>query len=412
MTTLVSSRSKTIGLGLALALLAAHNSAVFAQNTTVDLAVEVDEGTKIEIQASEVADLRRWAETAKTKVDILQDDIRYLKLAEKRQALVEGIQNIIGNSNGKESDLLMVYFLRRALKIDEAVGPTQLESELQSVVSMLETSAQKSKDYYTDDQSYLTAIGQNEKPKGLKLMPIFGLEYFDYIQNLAPTFLNPKVEYKITRTALGWYGNDLNSNRNALDRPLFSEEIIRISELLKKYPANPPVGQQELKSAIRNLKYQIRERILPSVKSKTAEVAKKAGQSLSSLALATQVPSSAPNKKSGPEYDREVLTTCRSHTSNELNERLCVTMKSDPEVTKACHTSHSRDNEYWCLKGQYWPEYASACHKFSKNDLNELKCRDWKVKPFNAESCHLSSRTNDNEYWCFKDHKFKDGDTR
>ena len=224
------------------------------------------EGTKVELSAAEVADLKFWVDNARTSLQYLSDQVKYLSLEEKRSAIKREFERIVGQSARKENELYVRYVLNRALDIDEKilfnsqVNPNPTSLELEMTVALFMKSIQMVLTLYTDDKAYLEAVGQGAAPKQEKHMAVFGLEYAELLINDAKTLLNPTLEYLVTRTALGYLANDLNSSRN-LDRALFANEVVRLQQLLSVFGPYPPFEDQKIIQSIRRFKFEYRERV-------------------------------------------------------------------------------------------------------------------------------------------------------
>src|SRR3989344_3736632 len=67
------------------------------------------EGTKVELSAAEVADLKVWIENAKNALRYLKDQIHYLSLDEKRETIKREFEKIISASGKKENELYVRY---------------------------------------------------------------------------------------------------------------------------------------------------------------------------------------------------------------------------------------------------------------------------------------------------------------
>ncbi len=224
----------------------------------------VREGTQVQLSPSEVADLKQWVENAKQELTLLQDDTLRGTLEQRRKMIIQEFEAIVNRSSKKENELLTRYTLNRALEIDELVGESPAPSELQSLVSFLDSTIVLAKSFYTDDQKYLEAIGRREKPELQLPMAVFAHQYAENLLEFSRTFVRPSLEYQITYKALGWLANDLNSERNLL-RIQFAESITRIARLQGRYPETAKDEDAELLQSIRKLKWEYRERVLHHV---------------------------------------------------------------------------------------------------------------------------------------------------
>ncbi len=242
--------------------------------SNLSLAVESEksrEGTTILLTPEEIADLKVWVENAREDLSLLQDDTRRGTLELRRSKIVREFEAIVGRSSRKENELLTRFTLNRALEIDEMVGQSPAPSELQSLVSFLDSTIELAKSFYTDDQKYLEAIGRQQKPELQIPMSVFALQYAEMILRFSRTFIRPELEYQVTFAALGWLAHDLNSERN-LSRLQFSESITRVARLQGKYPQMPTGDDQSVLIEIREFKWEYRERVLMHISSVNAEI--------------------------------------------------------------------------------------------------------------------------------------------
>ncbi len=237
----------------------------------ISKASESREGTKVTLSPGEVADLRQWVENAKHELGILEDETRRGRLEQRRERYVREFAAIVSRSASKENELLMRYVLNRALFVDELIGRDPAPSELQSLVAFLDSTIDLAKKFYADDQRYLDAIGRGQSANFETPMPVFAYRYADLILRFSRTFIRPAFEYQITFAALGWLANDLNSPRN-LDRIRFSEAITRISRLQSRFPEIPTGADSSQLEAIREFKWEYRERVLKHLVDTVAEI--------------------------------------------------------------------------------------------------------------------------------------------
>ncbi len=229
------------------------------------------DGTLVLLSPSEIADLRQWVENAKQELTLLQDDTLRGTLEQRRKMIIQEFEAIVNRSSKKENELLTRYTLNRALEIDELVGDSPAPSELQSLVSFLDSTIVLAKSFYTDDQKYLEAIGRREKPDLQLPMAVFAHQYAENLLEFSRTFVRPSLEYQITYKALGWLANDLNSERNLL-RIQFAESITRIARLQSRYTAEAAGNDAELLESIRKFKWEYRERVLQHVLEVNTEI--------------------------------------------------------------------------------------------------------------------------------------------
>jgi hypothetical protein len=231
---------------------------------------EIREGTKVEMSDSEVAELKQWIQNAKYALEQLQENFRLLSLDEKLNLVRSEFDRIVNESGAKANELYVRYILNRALLVSDIVGPNPGAQEKESLLGLYVESIELAQKHYVDDAAYLDAIGRGVAPsKDLKHIAVFGVEYADRLLAYSQTFLDPRVEYKLTRTALGLLGNDLNSARN-LDRAYFTQEIIKIQQLLKVFPQERKQDTRAVMQDIRRLKFEYRENLRPRLKEKVS----------------------------------------------------------------------------------------------------------------------------------------------
>jgi hypothetical protein len=286
------------------------------------------EGTQVLLSAAEIADLKQWVENAKTDLSHLEDEIAKGTLEDRRSKIVREFEAIVGRSGAKENELLMRYVLNRALAIDEMVGQTPAPSEMQSLVAFLGSTVQLAKSFYTDDQKYLEAVG----PQLQTPMALFAYQYSEMLLSFSRTFLRPELEYKVTFSALGWLGNDLNSSRNLL-RIQFADSIGRIARLQTLHSENPAGDDQALLKAVRQFKFEYRERVLKHILEVNSEIRESLEAAARKKAEDARLASMAIEERERERRDREAMKLLNAQEQEEY--ALFTAGKPEIEILEA-----------------------------------------------------------------------------
>jgi hypothetical protein len=345
---------------------------------------ETREGTKVEMSDSEVAELKQWIQNAKYALEQLQENFRLMSLDEKLSVTRSEFNRIVNESGAKANELYVRYILNRALLVSDIVGPNPGAQEKEGLLGLYVESIELAEKSYVDDAAYLDAIGKGVAPsKDLKHIAVFGVEYADRLLAYSQTFLDPRVEYKLTRTALGLLGNDLNSARN-LNRTLFTPEIIKIQQLLKIFPQEPKSDTRAVMQDIRKMKYEYRETLKPRLTNKIS--------SSLQIAMATTARPRTPVARHAPEVI-ESSGGGSIYTSRSYNACYRYLSKDDSGAASSDKCAdvakwfHFDDNSEFEACFTY--EYASLNAMDSLNKcVDYIGVKKWRFETENFKTCY------------------------
>lgn len=183
----------------------------------------LDEGTDEGLNAQDRARLSDWALNTKLGLEEILMNIEPLKMAEKKQMLVECIENVVIDSAPLSSETLLRYTLTRALKANEVIEDEGLRKNLPFVaagtidqqVRLLRESVKMALDYYKNDVAYIN--GKNTRLRDL-ISPeyaAFGARYNDLILKLSSSLFDASAQYGILRKSIGWFAKDLSKDAKA-----------------------------------------------------------------------------------------------------------------------------------------------------------------------------------------------------
>jgi hypothetical protein len=227
----------------------------FATMTKADDAVVIpviskpailDEGTQRDLTAAQIAELLPWAKDSKIFLNDLLESIQGLPNADKLDRLVEGIEQVVGESAPKNSELLMRYALNRGLAIN---GILEKEMDADAVgtidakIRVLRSSINMAIKYYDTDMATLSK-------KTPAPFITFGIDYFNFLNELNKSIFDASAQYAIERTSLEWLQWDLYRD---LNNTQFAPQIVKINNSLKIYPTKKLTDAQSI-AYIRQMK--------------------------------------------------------------------------------------------------------------------------------------------------------------
>jgi hypothetical protein len=207
----------------------------------------LNEGIQTTLTAEQIAELMPWAKDTKFFLVDLLDNIGPLSTDDKIEKLISGIQDAVGESAPKNSELLMRYILNRALVIKdlitkeadpEAVGTKDV------LIRTLVSSVKMAIQYYDIDMSALTTQKSNSS------FVSFGMEYFNFLTELNKSIFDASAQYLIERTALEWYQWDLYRD---LNNKMYAPQIVKINNSLKTF-STKKISDAQAISSIRQMK--------------------------------------------------------------------------------------------------------------------------------------------------------------
>ncbi len=208
--------------------------------------VALQEGTQRELSKDQIAELLPWAKNSKIFLSDMLDNIQSLSTADKVDRLVEGITTVVGDSGPKNSELLMRYALNRGLVIHgilsaemaaDAVGTS--DAKLRVLVSSVKLAIK----YYDSDMEYLT------KKTGAPYV-LFGIEYFEFLNELNKSVFDATAQYNLQKTALEFLQWDLYRD---LNNTTFAPQIVKVNNALKLLPKKSLTDAQAI-AQIRQMK--------------------------------------------------------------------------------------------------------------------------------------------------------------
>lgn len=206
----------------------------------------LDEGTQKDLTADQIAELLPWANNSKKKLEELKENIQNLSAVEKVDALVEGIKTIVNESSVKNAELLMKYSLNRSLVINKILTKELNPQDIGTSdvkLRALKLSIEMALVYYSIDVENLNSKTKTQFAK-------FGIQYFDFLNEVNKSIFNASAQYKIQRTALEWLQWDLYRD---LNNTKYAPQIVKINSNLKDLP-NKKLSDVESIALIRKIK--------------------------------------------------------------------------------------------------------------------------------------------------------------
>jgi hypothetical protein len=197
------------------------------------------EGTQTTLSAAQIAELLPWAKNSRVFLTDLQESVQNLNMADKIDRLVDGITSTVTESSTKKSELLMRYILNRGLvvhnilnqKMDaDAVGTQDVK------LRVLRNTIVMALKYYDTDMETLS--------KGTAApFILFGMDYFNFLNDLNKSIFAASAQYSIQRTALEWLQWDLYRD---LNNASVASQIVKINNNLKIFPTTKLSDKQSI----------------------------------------------------------------------------------------------------------------------------------------------------------------------
>jgi hypothetical protein len=200
----------------------------------------LQEGTQRDLSPEQIAELLPWAKDSKSMLSDLLENIQGLGMADKVNRMVDGIQQVVGESAPKNSELFMRYVLNRALVLNDmldkemdvdAVGAIDVKSRV------LVLSIKMAIKYYDIDSAKLA------DQKVVSPFASFGKEYFYFLKELNKSIFDASAQYKIERTSLEWLQWDLYRD---LNNTSYASTIIKINNALRIFPSTKLTDSQSI----------------------------------------------------------------------------------------------------------------------------------------------------------------------
>lgn len=182
------------------------------------------EGTEESLSPETVNELTDWALNSKQNLEDLLSKIEPLTMVEKKQMLVECIDNAVEDSKPLTTETLLRYTLNRAKAANDAIEEEAIYKNLGVVaagtidqqVRLLRESVKMALNYYQNDIEYI-----NGKKKSTDIRTLvtpefadFGVKYNDLILKLSSSIYDATAQYKILRSSVGWLAVDLSKDAN------------------------------------------------------------------------------------------------------------------------------------------------------------------------------------------------------
>jgi hypothetical protein len=184
-----------------------------------------DEGTQEGLTQQDRARISDWALNTKLALEEITTKISPLKMVEKKQMLVECMENAVIDSAPLASETLLRYTLNRALAANKAIEeegirknfPTFAAGTVDQQVRLLRNSVDLALEYYQNDVMYINGKKQSNKLRDLIAPEYarFGTRYNDLLLTLSNSVFDATAQYSILRKSIGWYANDLAKDAKA-----------------------------------------------------------------------------------------------------------------------------------------------------------------------------------------------------
>lgn len=206
----------------------------------------LQEGTQRVLNPSQIAELLPWAKDSKIFLNDLLENTQGLSTLDQIERLTDGVANAVGESAPKNSELLMRYALNRALVLNgildkemsaEAVGTADVK------LRVLKASIKMALKYYDTDMALLTK-------KSTAPYVTFGLDYFEFLNELNKSIFDASAQYSIQRTSLEWLQWDMYRD---LNNTSYAPQIVKINNGLKTFPTRKLTDAQSI-AYIRQMK--------------------------------------------------------------------------------------------------------------------------------------------------------------
>ncbi|AUN99020.1 hypothetical protein DOM21_05845 [Bacteriovorax stolpii] len=189
----------------------------------------LEEGTQRTLTQAQIAELLPWAKDSKLFLIDLMENIQGLTTSDKIERLADGIASVVGESAPKNSELLMRYALNRGLVINDILS-REMDADAvgsqDAKLRVLKASIEMAIKYYETDLAIL-------EKKTTAPFVIFGLDYFDFLNELNKSIFDASAQYNVQRTALEWLQWDLYRD---LNNASYAPQIVKINNSLKTFP--------------------------------------------------------------------------------------------------------------------------------------------------------------------------------
>ncbi len=280
----------------------------------------LEEGTQTNLTSSQIAELLPWAKDSKIFLSDLLDNIQGLSTTDKIERLAEGIANVVGESAPKNSELLMRYALNRGLVLNEILNKEMAADAVgtqDAKLRVLKSSIQIALKYYETDMAVLAR-------KSVAPFVIFGLDYFEFLNELNKSVFDASAQYSIQRTSLEWLQWDMYRD---LNNASYAPQIVKINNGLKSFPNKKLTDAQSI-AYIRQIK-QLSSQL------KVAETLKKLQLDKEMATARTEAERQAILKRQQDEADRLERQKAMEALNNGKPYKTSALMKGDRVIHKA-----------------------------------------------------------------------------
>jgi hypothetical protein len=206
----------------------------------------LQEGTQRELTVAQIAELLPWAKDSKVFLADLLDSTQGLSNTDKLDRLIEGMKYVVGESAPKNSELLMRYAINRGLVLNEILSQESSSEEVGSIdakVRVVVSSIKMAIKYYDIDMATLSK-------KSSTPFVTFGLDYFNFLNELNKSIFDATAQYNIQKAALEWLQWDLYRD---LNNTSYAPQILKINNAVKTLPKTKLSDKQSL-TYIRQMK--------------------------------------------------------------------------------------------------------------------------------------------------------------
>jgi hypothetical protein len=237
------------------------STAIFADDVAMPVVKKpavLLEGTQQSLTADQIAELLPWAKNSKSFLIDLISSTQGLSTDDKIERITDGIKQTVGESAPKNSELFMRYILNRSLVVVETLDAETNRDVVGSndtKLRVLLTSAKLAIKYYDIDVNSLTN-------KTVMPFEAFGIDYFNFLNDLNKSIFDASAQYKIQRISLEWLQWDLY---RSLNNATYAAQIVKLNNAIKLLPSKKLTDAQSIAN-IKQMKKVIELLDLPGIK--------------------------------------------------------------------------------------------------------------------------------------------------
>lgn len=369
------------------------STAIFADDIDMPVVKKPDvllEGTQQTLTAEQIASILPWAKDSKNFLVDLISSTQGLNTNDKIERLTDGIKQTVGESAPKKSELFMRYILNRSLVITETLDA---ETDRDAVGSndtklrVLLTSAKLAIKYYDIDLNSLTN-------KTVMPFEIFGIDYFNFLNDLNKSIFDASAQYRIQRISLEWLQWDLY---RSLNNTTYAAQIVKLNNALKILPSKKVSDAQAIAN-IKQMKKTIELLDIPEIKNTSERIEQNSNES-----EVNDNESEVTDNESEDDNEYSRFNDGKQYFYSTSKEK-CFPVSQDNTIMYS-----SKVNSNFCFQaGQYhYSTSRKECFKVSKG--NDIMYSDRVADKFCAakntfyystsrEKCYQVSKSNDIMY--------------